>query len=658
MSDISLFLSKSLNTVSYGTGKTVIFFLAWILFLWLYGTPCFAQSGAQISYKDITTQNSSQSKNALELRTKIYESIRSYKEIVDVVVVMNSVYGVTINTQKSDFLEGAKVIVGKNSEELSTHKTVTLIVSNSVDRNLSEIKNKIINQKIEWDEQNDRLEQLLLVDPLRMQQLNSGEPQKKLSAHAGTLFKYLNYLREAKAKLATEDSKAAETALKNALELSSELPNELQTFGLTTLLPQNPQMVGVFAPTPLEWILIALLSLLIIVVLLGMFLLKSTSSQSKDQSSMKVTLETDQENHPLMGAINQIAQIGAKIANLIEKQEEVTQELALASADSEGETTPKPFSYLRQLSSQELRELLEACTVEELGIVFSHVKTDLATKLLGKQDRYQLTAESLKEMSQNLPSAVLNALDKIKEIPFENRDDFTFVVNYHLQGIDYEAYKKIIFESASQPILPKEKILTAWVDMSEKNYDSTRVQALSEALEGKVRAMRQGENVDGMQRVLDLLVQTQTKVFKGILETAERLSADKSVVNVSSFIDKIGQRSVYLEDIPHIEDTIVKQVLFSTKLEVERNFQDFNIVTFLLGQNEEVINKILVCGEYIDHQTIKDKIRLEEEKYSSQENNESLKNSLYYKSIMMKKLLQMVEYGVINLEKISLKRGK
>ena len=296
-----------------------------------------------------------------EIRELIHKILRKTlrEDYIDVSVILHSVLDNNPVKKDSELIPGVKIKTeDKEVQELLNYRIINLTVNKSI--NLNQVEARIRSEIAELNSQ-DRFEQSIVLEKLQIERPD----------FSAKLVEYVKLLVDARSDLNRDEPVEAQEKLKLAAEISAEFPAGYEMLGVDQLIPEyKPE--GTDAITPMQWVIIGTLGVLLLLTL-ALFFFVSRSTREKEE-----------KEHPLQGTLG-------KVATAIEAMapEEEAEEEELDLPDEEGDAGDDEekidyFGFIRKMPPQLRVDLLQEIKPHQQAIVFSQMDpSDMANILKG-----------------------------------------------------------------------------------------------------------------------------------------------------------------------------------------------------------------------------------------------------------------------------------
>ncbi len=296
-----------------------------------------------------------------EIRELIHKILRKTlrEDYIDVSVILHSVLDNNPVKKDSELIPGVKIKTeDKEVQELLNYRIINLTVNKSI--NLNQVEARIRSEIAELNSQ-DRFEQSIVLEKLQIERPD----------FSAKLVEYVKLLVDARSDLNRDEPVEAQEKLKLAAEISAEFPAGYEMLGVDQLIPEyKPE--GTDAITPMQWVIIGTLGVLLLLTL-ALFFFVSRSTREKEE-----------KEHPLQGTLG-------KVATAIEAMapEEEAEEEELDLPDEEGDAGDDEeridyFGFIRKMPPKLRVDLLQEIKPHQQAIVFSQMDpSDMANILKG-----------------------------------------------------------------------------------------------------------------------------------------------------------------------------------------------------------------------------------------------------------------------------------
>ena len=296
-----------------------------------------------------------------EIRELIHKILRKTlrEDYIDVSVILHSVLDNNPVKKDSELIPGVKIKTeDKEVQELLNYRIINLTVNKSI--NLNQVEARIRSEIAELNSQ-DRFEQSIVLEKLQIERPD----------FSAKLVEYVKLLVDARSDLNRDEPVEAQEKLKLAAEISAEFPAGYEMLGVDQLIPEyKPE--GTDAITPMQWVIIGTLGVLLLLTL-ALFFFVSRSTREKEE-----------KEHPLQGTLG-------KVATAIEAMapEEEAEEEELDLPDEEGDAGDDEekidyFGFIRKMPPKLRVDLLQEIKPHQQAIVFSQMDpSEMANILKG-----------------------------------------------------------------------------------------------------------------------------------------------------------------------------------------------------------------------------------------------------------------------------------
>ena len=294
-----------------------------------------------------------------EIRELIHKILRKTlrEDYIDVSVILHSVLDNNPVKKDSELIPGVKIKTEDNKvQELLNYRIINLTVNESV--NLNQVEARIRSEIAELNSQ-DRFEQSIVLEKLQIERPD----------FSAKLVEYVKLLVDARSDLNRDEPVEAQEKLKLAAEISAEFPAGYEMLGVDQLIPEyKPE--GTDAITPMQWVIIGTLGVLLLLTL-ALFFFVSRSTREKEE-----------KEHPLQGTLG-------KVATAIEAMapEEEAEEEELDLPDEEGDAGDDEekidyFGFIRKMPPKLRVDLLQEIKPHQQAIVFSQMDPNEMANIL------------------------------------------------------------------------------------------------------------------------------------------------------------------------------------------------------------------------------------------------------------------------------------
>ena len=338
-----------------------------------------------------------------EIRELIHKILRKTlrEDYIDVSVILHSVLDNNPVKKDSELIPGVKIKTeDKEVQELLNYRIINLTVNKSI--NLNQVEARIRSEIAELNSQ-DRFEQSIVLEKLQIERPD----------FSAKLVEYVKLLVDARSDLNRDEPVEAQEKLKLAAEISAEFPAGYEMLGVDQLIPEyKPE--GTDAITPMQWVIIGTLGVLLLLTL-ALFFFVSRSTREKEE-----------KEHPLQGTLG-------KVATAIEAMapEEEAEEEELDLPDEEGDAGDDEekidyFGFIRKMPPKLRVDLLQEIKPHQQAIVFSQMDpSDMANILKGMPVEDSLGIVLTMKDIRVSPSELLQLAEELTEtakklpIPFD-----------------------------------------------------------------------------------------------------------------------------------------------------------------------------------------------------------------------------------------------
>ncbi len=294
-----------------------------------------------------------------EIRELIHKILRKTlrEDYIDVSVILHSVLDNNPVKKDSELIPGVKIKTeDKEVQELLNYRIINLTVNKSI--NLNQVEARIRSEIAELNSQ-DRFEQSIVLEKLQIERPD----------FSAKLVEYVKLLVDARSDLNRDEPVEAQEKLKLAAEISAEFPAGYEMLGVDQLIPEyKPE--GTDAITPMQWVIIGTLGVLLLLTL-ALFFFVSRSTREKEE-----------KEHPLQGTLG-------KVATAIEAMapEEEAEEEELDLPDEEGDAGDDEekidyFGFIRKMPPKLRVDLLQEIKPHQQAIVFSQMDPNEMANIL------------------------------------------------------------------------------------------------------------------------------------------------------------------------------------------------------------------------------------------------------------------------------------
>ncbi|MDP6488789.1 MAG: flagellar motor switch protein FliG [SAR324 cluster bacterium] len=272
-------------------------------------------------------------------------------------MILHSVLDNNPVKKDSELIPGVKIKTeDKEVQELLNYRIINLTVNKSI--NLNQVEARIRSEIAELNSQ-DRFEQSIVLEKLQIERPD----------FSAKLVEYVKLLVDARSDLNRDEPVEAQEKLKLAAEISAEFPAGYEMLGVDQLIPEyKPE--GTDAITPMQWVIIGTLGVLLLLTL-ALFFFVSRSTREKEE-----------KEHPLQGTLG-------KVATAIEAMapEEEAEEEELDLPDEEGDAGDDEekidyFGFIRKMPPKLRVDLLQEIKPHQQAIVFSQMDPNEMANIL------------------------------------------------------------------------------------------------------------------------------------------------------------------------------------------------------------------------------------------------------------------------------------
>ncbi len=296
-----------------------------------------------------------------EIRELIHKILRKTlrEDYIDVSVILHSVLDNNPVKKDSELIPGVKIKTeDKEVQELLNYRIINLTVNKSI--NLNQVEARIRSEIAELNSQ-DRFEQSIVLEKLQIERPD----------FSAKLVEYVKLLVDARSDLNRDEPVAAQEKLKLATEISAEFPAGYEMLGVDQLIPEyKPE--GTDAITPMQWVIIGTLGVLLLLTL-ALFFFVSRSTREKEE-----------KEHPLQGTLGKVA---TAIEAMAPEEEAEEEELDLPDEEEDaGDDEEKIdyFGFIRKMPAKLRVDLLQEIKPHQQAIVFSQMDpSEMANILKG-----------------------------------------------------------------------------------------------------------------------------------------------------------------------------------------------------------------------------------------------------------------------------------
>ena len=329
-----------------------------------------------------------------EIRELIHKILRKTlrEDYIDVSVILHSVLDNNPVKKDSELIPGVKIKTeDKEVQELLNYRIINLTVNKSI--NLNQVEARIRSEIAELNSQ-DRFEQSIVLEKLQIERPD----------FSAKLVEYVKLLVDARSDLNRDEPVEAQEKLKLAAEISAEFPAGYEMLGVDQLIPEyKPE--GTDAITPMQWVIIGTLGVLLLLTL-ALFFFVSRSTREKEE-----------KEHPLQGTLG-------KVATAIEAMapEEEAEEEELDLPDEEGDAGDDEekidyFGFIRKMPPKLRVDLLQEIKPHQQAIVFSQMDpSEMANILKGLPVEDSLGIVLTMKDIRVSPSELQQLADELTEI--------------------------------------------------------------------------------------------------------------------------------------------------------------------------------------------------------------------------------------------------
>ena len=294
-----------------------------------------------------------------EIRELIHKILRKTlrEDYIDVSVILHSVLDNNPVKKDSELIPGVKIKTeDKEVQELLNYRIINLTVNKSI--NLNQVEARIRSEIAELNSQ-DRFEQSIVLEKLQIERPD----------FSAKLVEYVKLLVDARSDLNRDEPVEAQEKLKLAAEISAEFPAGYEMLGVDQLIPEyKPE--GTDAITPMQWVIIGTLGVLLLLTL-ALFFFVSRSTREKEE-----------KEHPLQGTLGKVA---TAIEAMAPEEEAEEEELDLPDEEADaGDDEEKIdyFGFIRKMPPQVRIDLLKEVKPHRQAIVFSQMDPDEMANIL------------------------------------------------------------------------------------------------------------------------------------------------------------------------------------------------------------------------------------------------------------------------------------
>ncbi len=294
-----------------------------------------------------------------EIRELIHKILRKTlrEDYIDVSVILHSVLDNNPVKKDSELIPGVKIKTeDKEVQELLNYRIINLTVNKSI--NLNQVEARIRSEIAELNSQ-DRFEQSIVLEKLQIERPD----------FSAKLVEYVKLLVDARSDLNRDEPVEAQEKLKLAAEISAEFPAGYEMLGVDQLIPEyKPE--GTDAITPMQWVIIGTLGVLLLLTL-ALFFFVSRSTREKEE-----------KEHPLQGTLGKVA---TAIEAMAPEEEAEEEELDLPDEEGDAGDDEEKIDYFGLISKmpQQLRVyLLQEIKPHQQAIVFSQMDPNEMANIL------------------------------------------------------------------------------------------------------------------------------------------------------------------------------------------------------------------------------------------------------------------------------------
>ena len=338
-----------------------------------------------------------------EIRELIHKILRKTlrEDYIDVSVILHSVLDNNPVKKDSELIPGVKIKTeDKEVQELLNYRIINLTVNKSI--NLNQVEARIRSEIAELNSQ-DRFEQSIVLEKLQIERPD----------FSAKLVEYVKLLVDARSDLNRDEPVEAQEKLKLAAEISAEFPAGYEMLGVDQLIPEyKPE--GTDAITPMQWVIIGTLGVLLLLTL-ALFFFVSRSTREKEE-----------KEHPLQGTLGKVA---TAIEAMAPEEEAEEEELDLPDEEEDaGDDEEKIdyFGFIRKMPPKLRVDLLQEIKPHQQAIVFSQMDpSDMANILKGMPVEDSLGIVLTMKDIRVSPSELLQLAEELTEtakklpIPFD-----------------------------------------------------------------------------------------------------------------------------------------------------------------------------------------------------------------------------------------------
>jgi len=294
-----------------------------------------------------------------EIRELIHKILRKTlrEDYIDVSVILHSVLDNNPVKKDSELIPGVKIKTeDKEVQELLNYRIINLTVNKSI--NLNQVEARIRSEIAELNSQ-DRFEQSIVLEKLQIERPD----------FSAKLVEYVKLLVDARSDLNRDEPVEAQEKLKLAAEISAEFPAGYEMLGVDQLIPEyKPE--GTDAITPMQWVIIGTLGVLLLLTL-ALFFFVSRSTREKEE-----------KEHPLQGTLGKVA---TAIEAMAPEEEAEEEELDLPDEEADtGDDEEKIdyFGFIRKMPPKLRVDLLQEIKPHQQAIVFSQMDPNEMANIL------------------------------------------------------------------------------------------------------------------------------------------------------------------------------------------------------------------------------------------------------------------------------------
>ncbi|MDP7581884.1 MAG: flagellar motor switch protein FliG, partial [SAR324 cluster bacterium] len=272
-------------------------------------------------------------------------------------MILHSVLDNNPVKKDSELIPGVKIKTeDKEVQELLNYRIINLTVNKSI--NLNQVEARIRSEIAELNSQ-DRFEQSIVLEKLQIERPD----------FSAKLVEYVKLLVDARSDLNRDEPVEAQEKLKLAAEISAEFPAGYEMLGVDQLIPEyKPE--GTDAITPMQWVIIGTLGVLLLLTL-ALFFFVSRSTREKEE-----------KEHPLQGTLGKVA---TAIEAMAPEEEAEEEELDLPDEEvdaGDDEEKIDYFGFIRKMPPQVRIDLLKEVKPHRQAIVFSQMDPDEMANIL------------------------------------------------------------------------------------------------------------------------------------------------------------------------------------------------------------------------------------------------------------------------------------